>query len=708
MTLGSLNDLLDNKLGKGPIEFATVMIMGKSISMGLVLGYKYGVRGLLRKLKADYRIDREKRVFIKEDEYAIKFADASLIIKETDPEISMVLNGFNMYKRDITKYKLEDFDSKEVYLNVLDNYGMTIRYLKEIDLIFQMFIDPVTYELLQEMKEPTSVDGLLLRAVELLTTDEHPRETDMAYMRVKGYERLSEMVYRELIRSLRGYQNSPEGKSRKLELHPKAIWWNVLGDPSMSQVNQTNPVHNLREKEKISYSGLGGRDSKTMVRRTREFHPNDRGIISESSTDNNKVGVITYMTADPILKNLRGSANKLTEKDGVSTQVSSTFLLSPSADRDEGKRVNFTGIQYAHTIAIEGNDIQPIRTGYENIVAHRSDSIYAGVAKQKGRVVEVTPVMLRVVYEDKSEERFKLGKTIAKTPGMNLVHEMITDREVGYRFQANEVLCFNKGFFKRDIFDHKQVCFLMGAVSKVALAESTDTLEDSCAISKELSAKLSTKRTQLRNIIVSFEQSIRNLVTEGDQVEIDSPLCIIEDSITSENSLFDEESIQTLDLLSANVPKSEYRGVVERVEILYYGEVKDMSKNLANLAKKFDRIKKETVETIGSDDTMTNKIDDTVLIEQNKLNKNSLVVRVYITNIETMDTGDKGVFANQLKTTVGRVMTGVNETESGIPIDAIFGFKSVANRVVLSPQINGTNTGALKLIGKKAADIFFS
>ena len=222
MTLGSLNDLLDNKLGKGPIEFATVMIMGKSISMGLVLGYKYGVRGLLRKLKADYRIDREKRVFIKEDEYAIKFADASLIIKETDPEISMVLNGFNMYKRDITKYKLEDFDSKEVYLNVLDNYGMTIRYLKEIDLIFQMFIDPVTYELLQEMKEPTSVDGLLLRAVELLTTDEHPRETDMAYMRVKGYERLSEMVYRELIRSLRGYQNSPEGKSRKLELHPKA------------------------------------------------------------------------------------------------------------------------------------------------------------------------------------------------------------------------------------------------------------------------------------------------------------------------------------------------------------------------------------------------------------------------------------------------------------------------------------------------------
>ena len=73
-----------------------------------------------------------------------------------------------------------------------------------------------------------------------------------------------------------------------------------------------------------------------------------------------------------------------------------------------------------------------------------------------------------------------------------------------------------------------------------------------------------------------------------------------------------------------------------------------------------------------------------------------------------MGVGDKGVFANQLKTIVGRVMTGVNETQSGIPIDAIFGFQSISNRVVLSPQIIGTTTGALKVIGKKAAEIFFS
>ena len=706
--LGDLDDVLDNKLGKGPIEFATMVNMGKVLSVGLVLGYKYGIRNLLRKLKAKYRLERGNRILIEEDEYVIKFSDQALIIKNNDSKVNMVMGGFNMYKKDIIDYPYDEFNKKNIYLNILDNHKMTVRYLKEIDLLFQMFIDPITLELLKEMKEPTSLGGLMLRAVELLVTDDHPRETDMSYMRVKGYERLSGMVYYELIRSVRGFLNSPEGKNRKVELNPRAVWFNVIGDASISQVNETNPIQNLREIEKISYSGAGGRDSKTMVRRTREFHPNDRGVISESSTDNSKVGVITYLTADPILKSLRGNSRTFDSDDGVTCQTSSSFLLSPSADKDEGKRVNFIGIQYAHTIAIEGNEIQPIRTGYESVIAHRAGDLYSGIAKKAGVIKEVKENVLIVKYSDGEEDKFKLGRSIVKTPGMNLVHELITDRAKGYRFEANEVLSFNKGFFKRDIFNNKEVCFLMGAVAKVALMESTDTLEDSCAISSEFSKRLITERTQVRNIILNFEQSVRELVSVGDAVMIDSPLCYIEDSVTSDSSLFDEETIKSLDILSANVPKAKYAGVIEDIKIIYYGEIDDMNANLAKLARKFDRLKGKEVEELGLDEPTNNKINDSMRIELNNINEKTFVIQVYITSKETMNTGDKGVFANQLKTTVGRVMTGVNETESGIPVDAIFGFKSIANRVVLSPQINGTNSGALKLISDKAADIYFN
>lgn len=51
-------------------------------------------------------------------------------------------------------------------------------------------------------------------------------------------------------------------------------------------------------------------------------------------------------------------------------------------------------------------------------------------------------------------------------------------------------------------------------------------------------------------------------------------------------------------------------------------------------------------------------------------------------------------------------MSGINETESGIPIDAIFGYQSIANRIVLSAEIMGTTNALLKLISKDVVDIY--
>lgn len=67
----------------------------------------------------------------------------------------------------------------------------------------------------------------------------------------------------------------------------------------------------------------------------------------------------------------------------------------------------------------------------------------------------------------------------------------------------------------------------------------------------------------------------------------------------------------------------------------------------------------------------------------------------------------KGVFGNQLKTIVGRVMSGKNETESGVPIDAQFSYVSIANRIVLSPEIIGTTNTLLKVISKRVAGVYF-
>lgn len=59
-----------------------------------------------------------------------------------------------------------------------------------------------------------------------------------------------------------------------------------------------------------------------------------------------------------------------------------------------------------------------------------------------------------------------------------------------------------------------------------------------------------------------------------------------------------------------------------------------------------------------------------------------------------------------MKSVFGEVMDYEIKTENGQAIDAIFGCKSITNRIVLSPFIIGTTNTLLKVIGKKAVEIY--
>lgn len=45
-------------------------------------------------------------------------------------------------------------------------------------------------------------------------------------------------------------------------------------------------------------------------------------------------------------------------------------------------------------------------------------------------------------------------------------------------------------------------------------------------------------------------------------------------------------------------------------------------------------------------------------------------------------------------------------TEDGEKIDALFGYRAIAARIVLSPDIIGTTTTLLKVIGSKAVKLY--
>lgn len=335
--LGEIEELLDLEIEKAPIDFAELKVLGKAIPIGIILGYELGLDKLIKILGVNpRRVQAGSRVNLESHEYAIVFSDETLVFNKDSKEATIILAGFNEYHKTIRQYSVYEFDKPGVYLNVLENAGITVRYLRELDLLNQMFIDPITMELLVEMKEPTDFRGLLRRSCQLLLLDQHPDELDPAHMRIKGYERMSGAVYGELVRSIRAH-NSFNGRSKTaIDLNPFAVWKSIMQDPSAAIVSDINPVNNLKEMEAVTFNGVGGRNSRSMTKHTRAYHENDMGIMSESTVDSGDVGINTYLCADPQFTSVRGMARKYkVGETGVTALLSTSALLAPGSDQDD-------------------------------------------------------------------------------------------------------------------------------------------------------------------------------------------------------------------------------------------------------------------------------------------------------------------------------------------------------------------------------------
>lgn len=341
--LRSIEELIGLDTSKAPIEVAELKVFNKEIPIGFVLGYYLGLDKLIKALKpsAFRRVQVGDRLKLTDGEYVIRFADENLVLHRDDRLATLILAGFNNYHKNIRNYNVYDFDRKDVYLNVLEANGIGIRYLRELDLLKDMFVDPITYDLLVEMKEPTDWIGLITRATELLTTDWSPAETDMEYMRIKGYERIAGAVYSEVTRSIRTHLARRGASNNKIEMPPNAIWQAIQEDPSKGMVEESNPIECLREQEAVTVGGTGGRSRRSMVKRSRIYHRNDMGVVSESTVDSGDVAINTFLSGDPNFTSLRGTSRRYDPKlDGAANLFSTAALISPGADRDDPKRVN--------------------------------------------------------------------------------------------------------------------------------------------------------------------------------------------------------------------------------------------------------------------------------------------------------------------------------------------------------------------------------
>lgn len=645
--IGRIETLLDLDTSRAPLEVAEMSVANKVLPLGFVLGYHLGLSGLIEYLGCEVnRFRRGVRINLQPDEYSLVFQDEVLVFSRLDTNSSMILAGIQRFHRVIRQYSVWDFDRKDVYLKLLEDHGLGVRYLREIESLFSAWMDPITRGLLEDMGEPTDFQALLLRAVELLRTDFSPEEVDGAYMRYRGYERLAGLVYGELSRAVKIYNVRAASGENSVEINPHAIWQKIVQDPAVTPIKESNPIQDLREQEAITYRGSGGRSGQSMVERTRIYHDSDVGVLSESTVDSGDVGVVAYLSPDANFTSLRGTVRPFDKaKDGAAKLLSTSALLAPASAHDDPRRINFIAIQQAQGIFADGYQPTPLRTGYEQVIAHRTTSLFATTADEDGEVVSVNKDAIVVKYKNGAEERVELGKRIGNAAGMFFPHELVTRFKAGDKIKAGDVIAYNEKFFTPDTYNPNQVVWKAGVLVRTALIDNIDTLEDGAVISERTARLLNTQVTEIRTIEVRFDQAVKNLIKVGQSVDLETILCTIEDPELADNPLFDEVSMDTLRRVSALSPRAKVVGEVVKVECFYHGDFEDMSPSLQQIAAESDRLRRRRARALG-EPAFTGEVDTGFRIRGEALDYDSMAIQVYIDRQVSAGVGDWKVFTN--------------------------------------------------------------
>jgi hypothetical protein len=357
-----------------------------------------------------------------------------------------------------------------------------------------------------------------------------------------------------------------------------------------------------------------------------------------------------------------------------------------------------------------------IRTGFERMIAHRCNSLYAYSAKQDGKVIDVNEELqlCKIEYKDGSKHVFSYGLDFGECSDLVTTQRKELTIKKGDIFKKDDILCYNPQFFEKDP-NSRQVDFKTGVIATVAIMETAGTFEDSNVITKELGDKLSIEPVQVRTITLNCDTFIHKALTVGDEVDINDYLMVFENASVADLSGVsqDEDTLNYLAKLNRVTPKAKFAGKIVKMEAFYGCAFSGMHPTLAKLVRsiiKFqnDRNKFSSDTNTGNEYAPSEPLPKGSKIKGTKIDENTIVINYYIQEKISNSVGDKLVFDSSLKSVTAEVLETPLETESGRKVDALFSGTSISNRIVCSPIIVGIGEQIVQKIEENIVDMYFN
>jgi hypothetical protein len=238
-------------------------IIGRDIPLILFLAYNAGLTTVLHRANVQYELTDKRKILSPTEKHnigCIPFKDKYLYYHLYPMKNSLLLNA--LVELPTTEYDYEMFNDKDVYLEIFYDRYNSRAIAKGFDNFYELFVDAITREVLEDLNYPTNTLDLLLYANELLQDNQCIIESDMSNYRIRSSEVVNVIFEKELEKAYITYKNSVNGATPiKMSLPQNAIIA-ALSNNTYGSILQDydilNPIKELDKSSTVTYKGPGG------------------------------------------------------------------------------------------------------------------------------------------------------------------------------------------------------------------------------------------------------------------------------------------------------------------------------------------------------------------------------------------------------------------------------------------------------------------
>ena len=652
--------------------YSRSLIMEKRVPVVLLLAYLIGLLNLMKRANINYKIISKKESpntprYNKGKEEIIEFSDAWLIYDVYPLRNTLLMNG--LVEVPTKMYEIKQFLTKDVYHEIFDTLFGRSNIGYAFENYQQLFIDPITEEILRDFNLPTDFIDVFLYANSLLEDNSYTHEGDMRMHRIRSNEMVAAFLYDVLSKAYGDYRlTADKSIPKKFSVKKDAVIVKILTNQVTKDYSDLNPLYTIDLMRSTTFKGPAGMNKdRSFNLAKRSFHPTMAGVISQASPISGSVGIARTLTVDARIVSSRGYIDVVESKEELNKLTTSNLAsgaeaaLPFSITSDEPERVAMSSAQSRHTLACVGSDRNLVYTGFEKVLPHIIGDTFVFKAKKDGKVLKIDDKnkLLVLEYNDGTKDVLNLQPEIGKNSGSgffvsNKLEPLVKE---GEKFKAGKLIAHNPEFFTIDKWTGDPV-FIHGPLARVALVYSSKTFEDSTKISKRLSDKLSSHIVIKKDIVLGPNANISKMVKKNDTVEVNDPLIIFDTSYEEDlvnkflNLVQDEDLNYDVDEASRNIISSKYNGVIEDIKIYYTAPKERYSKSVQDIINYYERENKNRLKAISSH-VNPNEVDVPLTevyyidpglsgkVKGTKVPKDGILIEIYIKYRDTFSIGDK-------------------------------------------------------------------